>query len=260
MTPYPPSGQLLSEKVIVVSGGARGMGAAHVKRLAEEGARVHFGDIEAGLGEKLCARLSGEGLDVVFHHLDVTKSDSWQRVMAAVDESDSRLDALVNNAGILDMAGLDDAAEQTWRRTIDVNQTSVFVGTKAALPLLRRSPSPSIVNVSSIFGLVGAAGYIAYTASKGAVSTMTKSIAFTHGPEGIRCNSIHPGYIQTPMLNEELGGLPDGSIATIHEQIPLRRFARAEEVSEAVVFLASDRSSYVSGAEIVIDGGLLAGR
>lgn len=251
---------MLGSKVIVVSGGARGMGAAHVRRLAEEGARVHFGDIEDELGEKLCAQLSGEGLDVVFHHLDVTEMDSWQRVMATIDKSDHRVDALVNNAGILDMAGLDDATEDSWRRTIDVNQTSVFLGTKTALALLRRSSSPSIINVSSIFGLVGGAGYIAYTASKGAVSTMTKTMAFTYGPEGIRCNSIHPGYIQTPMLDEELAGLPDGAVATIHEQIPLRRFARAEEVSEVVVFLASDRSSYVSGAEIIIDGGLLAGR
>lgn len=260
MTPIPTAGQMLGGKVIVVSGGARGMGAAHVRRLAEHGARVHFGDIEDELGEKLCARLSGEGLDVVFHHLDVTELDSWQRVMTVVEESDGRIDALVNNAGILDMAGLDDATEHTWSRTIDVNQTSVFLGTKSALALLRRSPSPSVINVSSIFGLVGATGYIAYTASKGAVSTMTKSIAFTYGPEGIRCNSIHPGYIQTPMLDEELSGLPDGSVATIHNQIPLRRFALAEEVSEVVVFLASDYSSYVSGAEIAVDGGLLAGR
>jgi NAD(P)-dependent dehydrogenase (short-subunit alcohol dehydrogenase family) len=236
------------------------MGAAHVRRLAEEGARVHFGDVEDELGEKLRARLSGEGLDVVFHHLDVTRSDGWQRVMDAVEESDGRMDVLVNNAGILDLAGLDDATEDTWRRTIDVNQTGVFLGAKAALSLLRRSQSPSIINVSSIFGLVGAAGYIAYTASKGAVSTMTKSMAFTYGPEGIRCNSIHPGYIETPMLGEELSGLPEGSAEKIHEQIPLRRFAKAQEVSEVVVFLASDRSSYVSGAEIVVDGGLLAGR
>lgn len=236
------------------------MGAAHVRRLAEEGARVHVGDIEDELGEKLCARLSAEGHDVAFHHLDVTDSCSWQSVMTIIGESDGRVDVLVHNAGILDMAGLDEATEQTWRRTIDVNQTSVFLGTKAAMSLLRRSSSPSIINISSIFGLVGAMGYIAYTASKGAVSTMTKSMAFTYGPEGIRCNSIHPGYIQTPMLDAELSGLPDGAVSTIHAQIPLRRFARAEEVSEVVVFLASERSSYVSGAEIVVDGGLLAGR
>lgn len=236
------------------------MGAAHVRRLAEEGARVHFGDIEDGLGEKLFTSLRGDGLDVFFHRHDVTRSDSWQRVVGSVEESDGRLDVLVNNAGILDLAGLDDATEKTWRRTIDVNQTGVFLGAKAALPLLRRSEAPSIINISSIFGLVGATGYIAYTASKGAVSTMTKTMAFTYGPEGVRCNSIHPGYIATPMLDEELSGLPGGSAEKIHEQIPLRRFAQAEEVSEVVVFLASDRSSYISGAEIVVDGGLLAGR
>lgn len=236
------------------------MGAAHVHRLASEGARVHFGDVDDELGKALGEQLVTEGLDVVFHHLDVTESDDWKRVVETVDDTDHRIDVLVNNAGILDMAGLDDATEDTWRRTIDVNQTGVFIGTKAALPLLRRGHGPSIINVSSIFGLVGGVGYIAYTASKGAVSTMTKSMAFTYGPEGIRCNSVHPGYIQTPMLDEELSGLPEGAVATIQEQIPLRRFARAEEVSEAVVFLASDRSSYISGSEIVIDGGLLAGR
>lgn len=260
MTPVASAEGSLDGKVIVVSGGARGMGAAHVRRLAEEGARVHFGDVAMELGESLRALLVDKGLDVVFHHLDVTSSRSWQQLIDAVDESDGQIDALVNNAGILDMAGLDDGTEQTWQHTIDVNQTGVFLGAKAALPLLRRSRSPSIINVSSIFGLVGATGYIAYTASKGAVSTMTKSIAFTYGPEGIRCNSIHPGYIETPMLDEELRGLPDGALTTIHEQIPLRRFAKAEEVSEVVVFLASERASYVSGAEIVVDGGLLAGR
>jgi len=254
------TGGLLDGKVIVVSGGARGMGAAHVRRLAEEGARVHFGDIADELGSQYCTELQDRGLDVVFHHLDVTKGDDWQKLTAGVADSDGRIDALVNNAGILDMAGLDDATEETWNRTIAVNQTGVFLGTKAALALLRKSAAPSIVNVSSIFGLVGGTGYLAYTASKGAVSTMTKTIAFTYGPEGIRCNSIHPGYIETPMLDEEMAGLPAGATAAIHEQIPLRRFAKADEVSEVVVFLASDRSSYISGAEIVIDGGLLAGR
>ena len=136
----------------------------------------------------------------------------------------------------------------------------MFLGAKAALPLLRQAASPSIINVSSIFGLVGATGYVAYTASKGAVTLLTKSLAFTYGPERIRCNSIHPGYIDTPMLEEELSGLPAGAAEAVIAQIPLRRFANPAEVSEIVVFLASDRASYVSGAEIVIDGGLLAGR
>jgi NAD(P)-dependent dehydrogenase (short-subunit alcohol dehydrogenase family) len=252
--------RLLLDKVVLVSGGARGMGAAHVRRMAEEGARVHFGDIADELGEKYCAELLGEQLNVIYHHLDVADAASWTGVMDGVAATEGRLDVLVNNAGVLDLAGLDDATEESWRRTIDVNQTGVFLGAKAALPLLRRAVAPSIVNVSSIFGLVGGTGYVAYTASKGAVTLMTKTLAFTYGPEGIRCNSIHPGYIDTPMLEEELAGLPAGSAEAVIDQIPLRRFARPEEVSEIVVFLASDRASYVSGAEVVIDGGLLAGR
>ncbi|MEW5808215.1 MAG: SDR family oxidoreductase [Actinomycetota bacterium] len=254
------SSELLAGKVVFVSGGARGMGAAHVRRMAEEGARVHFGDITDELGEKYCAELYTVGLDVTYHHLDVTDSSNWAGVMASISEAEGRLDALVNNAGVLDLAGLDDATEESWRATLDVNQTGVFLGAKAALSLLRRAASPSIVNVSSIFGLVGATGYVAYTASKGAVTLLTKTLAFTYGPEGVRCNSIHPGYIDTPMLEEELSGLPAGSADAVIAQIPLRRFANPAEVSEIVVFLVSDRASYVSGAEIVIDGGLLAGR
>jgi NAD(P)-dependent dehydrogenase (short-subunit alcohol dehydrogenase family) len=250
----------LDGKVALVSGGARGMGAEHVRRLAEEGAVVHFGDIQHELAENLAEQLQAKGLDVYAHDLDVTDSASWQRVMTSIASAHDCLDVLVNNAGILDMANLEDSTEQSWRRTLDINTTGVFLGAKTALPLLKRSPTPSIVNISSIFGIVAAEGYIAYTASKGAVTTMTKALACTYGPEGIRCNSVHPGYIQTAMLDEELGLLPDGTTAQLHGQIPLRRFAQAHEVSEVVVFLASDRASYVSGAEIVVDGGLLAGR
>jgi NAD(P)-dependent dehydrogenase (short-subunit alcohol dehydrogenase family) len=252
--------RLLPDKVVFVSGGAPGKGAAHLRRMAEEGARVHIGDNADELGEQYCAELRDKQLDVTYHHLDVADGASWARVMDTVNATDGRLDALVNNAGVLDLAGLDDATEESWRRTIDINQTGVFLGVKTALPLLRQAVSPSIVNVSSIFGLVGGTGYVAYTASKGAVTLMTKTLAFTYGPEGVRCNSIHPGYIDTPMLEEELAGLPVGSANSVIAQIPLRRFARPEEVSEIVAFLASDRASYMSGAEIVIDGGLLAGR
>ncbi len=158
--------RLLIGKVVFVSGGARGMGAAHVRRMAEEGARVHFGDIADELGEKYCAELLGEQLNVTYHHLDVTDAASWTCAMDGVAATEGRLDVLVNNAGVLDLAGLDDATEESWRRTIDVNQTGVFLGARAALPLLRRAVAPSIVNVSSIFGLVGGTGYVAYTAPR----------------------------------------------------------------------------------------------
>jgi len=252
--------QQLAGKVAFVSGGARGMGAAHVRRLAEEGATVHFGDIEDGLGKDLEDALRQGGLEVTYHHLDVTQSASWHEVMDRVGDGDGRLDVLVNNAGVIDMDRLEDQTDEHWHRVIAVNQTGVFNGARAALPLLRNSEAGSVVNISSIFGLVGADGYFAYIASKGAVTTMTKSMAVSYGPEGIRCNSVHPGYIQTPMLDEELDGLGEGAREALHQQIPLRRFSRAEEVSEVVVFLASDAASYVAGAEFVVDGGLLAGR
>ncbi|MBO0678372.1 glucose 1-dehydrogenase [Mycolicibacterium sp. S2-37] len=250
----------LAGKIAFVSGGARGMGASHVRRLAEGGATVHFGDIEDALGKDLEDALRASGLDVSFHHLDVTESASWNEVMGRIATGHGRLDVLVNNAGIIDMDRLEDQTDEHWQRVIEVNQTGVFKGSRAALPLLRNSAAASVVNISSIFGLVGADGYFAYIASKGAITTMTKSMAVSYGPEGIRCNSVHPGYIQTPMLDEELEGLGEGASEAIHQQIPLRRFSRAEEVSEVVAFLASDAASYVTGAELLVDGGLLAGR
>jgi NAD(P)-dependent dehydrogenase (short-subunit alcohol dehydrogenase family) len=250
----------LADKVVFVSGGARGMGAAHVRRFAEEGAVVHFGDIEDALGKELEDTLRKRGLETTYHHLDVTESAPWDEVMRTIADGHGRLDVLVNNAGIIDMDKLEDQTDEHWQRVIAVNQTGVFKGARAALPLLRRSSAAAIVNISSIFGLVGADGYFAYIAAKGSVTTMTKAMAVSYGPEGIRCNSVHPGYIQTPMLDEELKGLGEGASEAIHQQIPLRRFSRAEEVSEVVVFLASDAASYVTGAELLVDGGLLAGR
>lgn len=246
--------------VALVSGGARGMGAEHVRRLAEEGATVHFGDIQHELAATVAEQLRSKGLDVHAYNLDVTDSASWQQVATSIGSRHDCLDVLVNNAGVLDMANLEDSTEESWRRTLDINTTGVFLGAKTALPLLKRSQAPSIINISSIFGIVAAEGYIAYTASKGAVTTMTKALACTYGPHGIRCNSVHPGYIDTAMLDDELRQLPENTPELLRGQIPLRRFARAEEVSEVVVFLASERASYISGAEIVVDGGLLAGR
>lgn len=246
-------------KVAVVTGGARGMGASHVEVLAREGAAVIFGDIEVDAGRQVEKRLRAEGLDATFVRLDVTSSYDWSAV-AQYARAARGLDILVNNAGVVDTRGAEETSEADWARVVDVNQKGVYLGMRALVPVIRESGGGSIVNVSSVYGLVGAVGYIAYTASKGAVTLMTKSAAATYGPDNIRVNSVHPGAIQTPMLEQELAGLPDGAREGFRNATPLRRFAEPAEVSACVLFLASDESSFVSGAELVVDGGLIAAR
>lgn len=247
-------------KVILVSGGASGMGAAHVSRLAAEGATVYLADRDVERGRQLSNELRQRQLDAHFVKLDVADEADWRSLATVLETEHARLDVLVHNAGVLSMSSPEELTDDDWQRTIEINQTSIFLGTRALMPLLRKSPSPSIISISSIFGLVGAPGYFAYMASKGAVTMMSKSLAATYGPEGIRCNSVHPGYIRTPMLEEEMRGLPEGATEALYQQIPLRRFARPDEVSSVVLFLASEESSYVTGAELVVDGGLLSSR
>jgi cyclopentanol dehydrogenase len=254
------AGQRLSGKVAIVTGGARGMGASHVRVLAEHGATVLFGDLQDELGQSHADRLREEGLQALYQHLDVRSPDQWQAMAATCRDRFGRLDVLVNNAGIVDTLRAEDASEETWRRTIDTNQMSVFLALKYCIPLMRASGGGSVINVSSVYGLVGAEGYIAYTASKGAVTLMTKSAAVTYGPDNVRVNSVHPGVIRTPMLEEELAQLPPGALEDFLAATPLRREGAAEEVSGCVLFLASDESSFVSGTELIVDGGLLAGR
>ncbi|OMC05252.1 hypothetical protein A5733_20060 [Mycobacterium sp. NS-7484] len=250
----------LVERIALVTGGSNGQGAAHTRRLAQEGAIVYFSDVDTKSGAALEATLREEGLDVHFRQQDVTSFQTWQDIVSEIDADHGRLDILVNNAGVLDLYSADDATEESWQRTLDINTKSIFLAVKAALPLLRKSKSASVINTSSIFGLVGADGYLAYVASKGAVTTMTKSLAVTHGKEGIRFNTIHPGYIDTPMLRTEIAGLPEGSEEAILASIPLGRFAGGEEIAPSIAFLASDDASYISGAELIIDGAHLAGR
>ncbi|KRA23819.1 hypothetical protein ASD65_04825 [Microbacterium sp. Root61] len=247
-------------RIAYVSGGAGGQGASHVERLAQEGAIVVFGDVSTNAGLEKQNALRSAGLNVEFITHDVRSLEQWIAVHDLIEARFGRLDILVNNAGVVDMRGAEEATEETWQRTIDINQKGVFLGIKALVDLLRKGVSPSIVNTASIYGIIGAPDYIAYVASKGAVASMSKAAALTYGPDGIRVNSIHPGYVETPMLREEFAALPEGSREAGLSAVPLRRFAAAEEISSVVAFLASDDASYISGSEIVIDGGLLAGR
>jgi 3alpha(or 20beta)-hydroxysteroid dehydrogenase len=240
----------LAGRTALISGGARGQGAAHGRRLAEEGAAIILGDILEDAGEAHAGELRAAGQAAHFLRLDVTAPDDWKAAVETAEERFGRLDILVNNAGVVRVAATVDETDAGWHSTMAVNATGVFYGMRAAIPALRRAGGGSIINVASIYGPVGAPGYIAYTASKGAVIAMTKVAALEHANDRIRVNAICPGPVRSPMSEQE----GDASV----DVTPLRRRAEPEEISSAVAFLASDDSIYITGAELAIDGGYLA--
>jgi 3alpha(or 20beta)-hydroxysteroid dehydrogenase len=240
----------LAGRTAIVTGGARGQGAAHGLRLAEEGAAVILGDILDEAGEAHAERLRADGHDVRYLHLDVTDPGDWTAAVELAEAGSGRLDVLVNNAGVVRVAPLVEESDDGWHATMAVNATGVFYGMRAAIPALRRSGGGSIVNIASIYGPVGAPNYVAYTASKGAVIAMTKVAALEHAADRIRVNAICPGPVRTPMSEEE----GDASV----DVTPLRRRAEPGEISAAVAFLASDDAVYITGAELAVDGGYLA--
>jgi 3alpha(or 20beta)-hydroxysteroid dehydrogenase len=236
----------LQGRTALITGGARGQGAAHGRRLAEEGAAVILGDILEEAGEAVARELRAAGHDVRFRRLDVTDPEDWKTAMADI----GRLGILVNNAGVVRVAPIADESDDGWHTTMSVNATGVFYGMRAAIPALRRNGGGAIINIASIYGPVGARGYVAYTASKGAVIAMTKVAALEHAHDRIRVNAICPGPVRTPMSEHE----GDASV----DITPLRRRAEPEEISSAVAFLASDDAVYITGAELAVDGGYLA--
>jgi 3alpha(or 20beta)-hydroxysteroid dehydrogenase len=240
----------LAGKTALISGGARGQGAAHGRRLAEEGAAIILGDILEHAGETHARQLRAAGHTVHFLRLDVTNPRDWNAAVQTAQERFGQLDILVNNAGVVRVAPTIDETDDGWHNTMAVNATGVFYGMRAAIPALRRAGGGSIINVASIYGPVGAPGYIAYTASKGAVIAMTKVAALEHAHHRIRVNAICPGPVRSPMSEQE----GDASV----DVTPLRRRAEPEEISSAVAFLASDDAIYITGAELAIDGGYLA--
>jgi NAD(P)-dependent dehydrogenase (short-subunit alcohol dehydrogenase family) len=247
-------GERLSGKVALISGAARGQGAAHAERFAEEGAAVLLADVRDEQGEETAKALADRGFAATYLHLDVTKDSDWKAGVAVAEQRHGKLDVLVNNAGILGMPALLDETEEHWNQVLAVNQTGVFLGMRAAVPAMQRAGGGSIINTSSIWGLVGAEEYISYQATKGAVVLMTKSVALTHAAEGIRANSVCPGLVLTPMSAEE-GPEVEAAVA---EATPMKRGAQPHEISAGLIYLASDESAYVTGTELVIDGGFLA--
>jgi len=240
----------LENKVAIVTGGARGMGAAHVRRFVQEGAKVIFTDINEEGGLSLEKELEGKAK---FVKQDVTKAGDWKRVVDEAEKTFGPVNILVNNAGISISKSIFEITEEEYRRLIDINQVSVFLGIKAVLPSMQKTGNGSIINISSINGLVG--GAVGYTDSKFAVRGLTKAVALQLAALGIRVNSVHPGVIETPMVTE---GDAVEVIKEFTKHIPLQRMAQPEEVTNLVLYLASDESSYSTGSEFVVDGGLTA--
>jgi NAD(P)-dependent dehydrogenase (short-subunit alcohol dehydrogenase family) len=234
------------------------MGAAEARLFARQGARLVLADVLDEPLRKLTDELAAAGHDVLAHRLDVTVEATWSKVAAAAEAHFGGLHVLVNNAGVADAAGIEDTSREVWDRTIAVNQTGTWLGIKTCAPAMRRAGGGSMINISSIYGIVGSTGSSAYHASKGAVRTLTKQAAVEYANEGIRVNSIHPGYIDTAMLRGPFEGRPADLEEIIASTTPMGRVGTAEEIANAALFLASDESSFMTGAEMVVDGGYTA--
>jgi NAD(P)-dependent dehydrogenase (short-subunit alcohol dehydrogenase family) len=244
----------LKNKAAIVTGAGHGMGEAEAQLFAAEGARVIVADILADEAERVVAGIRAAGGEATAAKIDVTSEPEWVALIGKMVSTYGRLDILINNAGISGSAVGDPNGLEGWNRLIAVNQTSVFLGTKLAAEQMAKTGGGSIVNISSIMGFVGGAGgHPAYHASKGAVRIYSKAAAVRYGPMGVRVNTVHPGYMP-PMLNATNAGERDEKIALT----PLRRIGKPIEVAYGVLFLASDEASFVTGAELVIDGGFIA--
>ena len=248
----------LDGKVALISGGARGQGAAEAETFVKEGARVVFGDIRDDEGKKVEAAIRARGGDAVYVHLDVISETDWQAAVQTTTSRYGKLDILINNAAIvIPRVPIEERTVAEWDRVMAVNAKGVFLGTKHAIPAMRRAGGGSIVNISSVAGIGQSLHQEpAYAASKGAIRIFTKVTASQHAKDGIRCNSVHPGPVDTEMFH--FAFQDRDAMQRRLERVPLRRMGTVAEIVTAVLYLASDESSYMTGSELVIDGGALA--
>jgi len=244
----------LDGKVALISGAGRGIGAAVATSFGREGAQVVVGERDAGEGRHMVDAITALGAAAVTVSLDVASEEDWQRAVEAAERAFGRLDVLVNNAGITHPKGVEALMRPEWDQVIAVNQTGVWLGMKAAIPAMRRAGGGSIVNVASIAALVGHGIALAYQASKGAVRIMSRSAAIEYARERIRVNTVFPGPTATSILE----AIDPDVMQGIVDHIPLRRLAQPEEIALAVLYLASDEAGFVTGAELVVDGGYTA--
>ena len=249
----------LDGKVSLITGAAHGMGAVEARLFAQEGAKVTIGDVLEKEGREVAAEIEEAGGQVLFHRMDVTKEADWRSAIDLTVSHFGKLDVLVNNAGISESAYSDQNSLEGWERIMEVNSTSVFLGTTMAIPKMKEAGGGSIINISSIMGIVGSeTGHPAYHTSKGAVRLFTKAMAVRCGKDGIRVNSVHPGFMPLMLTSTP----PDPERPKLMEPrikaTPLGRRGRPEEVAYAVLFLASSESSFITGAELVVDGGYTA--
>ncbi len=248
----------LDGKVALISGGARGQGAAEAQTFAREGAKVVFGDIRDDEGKKVESEIRAAGGDAIYVHLDVTSEMDWQSAIKLAADRYGRLDILINNAAIvIPKVPIEERTAAEWDQVMAINAKGVFLGTKHAIPAMRRTGGGSIVNISSVAGIGQSLHQEpAYAASKGAIRIFTKVTASQHAKDRIRCNSVHPGPVDTEMFHSAFRDRE--AMERRLQRVPLQRMGTVAEIVNAVLFLASDDSSYMTGSEIVIDGGALA--
>lgn len=244
----------LAGKVAIITGSAQGMGAATAEAFIAEGAKVVLGDVLDDKGTALAEKL---GENAHFEHLDVREEADWKRVVDAAVSKFGKLDILVNNAAILHFTGIDNLKRDDLQRVLDINVVGTILGVQAATPEMRKNGKGVIVNISSVDGLKGCNGLPAYTASKWAVRGITKSMALEYGPAGIRVVSVHPGGVNTQMGNPT--GITGDVLQAPYKRVPLQRIGEPSEIAKVTTFLCSDDASYVTGAEVAVDGGMTAG-